>query len=211
MASPAGPKVLGFERSAVTSTVLGGVCGLAWAAGFRGFMAEVAGSGSGVEWAGTFIWVLFPGVITGVLLGWADYIRRTGGRRGWRWLALSPLVFSTVLFSRPLDMGSMFAGGIGGGALAVPLFAIAGGYALSGRGPVWGRVAAGLIALAPIPVWAMVATLVGPGLGLDTPRGAWVALYFWSFLAVLAAACAIPHRPVVAPALPPRTGKQDEG
>jgi hypothetical protein len=55
-----------------------------------------------------------------------------------------------------------------------------------------------LIALSPIPIWAIVATLVGgPGLALDTARGAWVALYFWSFLAVLALACAIPHRPVV--------------
>jgi len=33
-----------------------------------------------------------------------------------------------------------------------------------------------------------------PGLALDTPRGAWVAVYYWSFLAVLALACAIPHQ-----------------
>ncbi len=36
----------------------------------------------------------------------------------------------------------------------------------------------------------------GSGLALDTARGAWVALYFWVFLALLALACAIPHRPV---------------
>jgi hypothetical protein len=34
--------------------IVGGVCGLAWAAGLRGFMAVIAGSASGVEWAGTF-------------------------------------------------------------------------------------------------------------------------------------------------------------
>jgi hypothetical protein len=32
---------------------VGGICGLAWATGLRGFMAEIAGSASGVEWAGT--------------------------------------------------------------------------------------------------------------------------------------------------------------
>ena len=39
---------------------LGSLCGLAWAAGLRGFMAQVAGSGSEVEWAGTFAWILAP-------------------------------------------------------------------------------------------------------------------------------------------------------
>jgi hypothetical protein len=36
-------------------------------------------------------------------------------------------------------------------------------------------------------------------LAVTTPRGAWVALFFWSFLAVLALGCAIPHRPVAKP------------
>jgi hypothetical protein len=72
-----------------------------------------------------------------------------------------------------------------------------GGYALSGRGPGMARVAAGTVALIPVPLWALTATSVGdPGLALDTARGAWVALYFWAFLALLALACAIPHRPV---------------
>jgi hypothetical protein len=187
------------DRAFATRIVLGGVCGLAWAAGLRGFMAEVAGPKSGIEWAGTFLFVLLPGVVTGVLLGWAEHIRTTGGRRWWRWLACSPLVFSSVLVGPLLQTGSVVqSGGIGGGALAVPLFGMAGGFAISGRGPAWARIVCGLITLAPIPVWAMVAALVGgPGLALDTARGAWVALYFWSYLAVLAAGCAIPHRPVV--------------
>jgi hypothetical protein len=46
----------------------------------------------------------------------------------------------------------------------------------------------------------MTATMVGgPGLALDTPRGAWVAVLFYSFLAVLAFASAIPNRPVTSP------------
>jgi hypothetical protein len=60
---------------------LGAVCGLAWAASLRGFMAQVAGAESGVSWSGTFGWILTPGVVTGLLLAWAEYIRRTGPAR----------------------------------------------------------------------------------------------------------------------------------
>jgi hypothetical protein len=166
-----------------TKLVVGGVCGLAWATGLRGLMAEVAGQASTVSWTFTFGFILLPGVIVGVLLGWAEHLRTRGGRRGWRWLALSPLAFATA----------------GGGALGVSLLGMAGGYALSRRGPVWARIACALLAMAVIPLWALVATAVGgPRLEFDTPRGAWVALYLYSFLAVLALACAIPHRAVVA-------------
>jgi hypothetical protein len=90
-----------------TMTVLvGGLCGLAWAAGLRGFMAQIAGSEASVDWAGTFGWILVPGIGVGALLGWAQHLRLSGGRRGWRWLALSPLLFSAILFSRPLDLSS---------------------------------------------------------------------------------------------------------
>jgi hypothetical protein len=176
---------------------LGAVCGLAWAAGFRGMMSEIAGEDSDVDGVLTFVWLLLPGVVVGSLLAWAEHIRRTGGRRGWRWLALSPLVFAGVLLSKPTDPGGLFEDGVGGGAIAVPLFAMAGGFALSGRANHWPRLIAGVVALAPIPVWVLTATSVGgAGLALDTARGAWVALYFWAFLALLALACAIPHRPV---------------
>jgi hypothetical protein len=180
-----------------TALAVGGVVGLAWAAGFRGLMAEVAGLESTVHWSLTFGWLLLPGAIAGMLLGWAEYLRTTGGRRGWRWLALAPLIFASVLFSQPRDPTGLLDDGVGGGALAIPLFGMAGGYALSGRGPRWARLIAGLVALAPIPIWAMTASSVGgPDLALTTPRGAWVAVYLYSFLAVLAFGCAIPHRAV---------------
>jgi hypothetical protein len=181
-----------------TMTLLvGGLCGLAWAAGLRGFMAQIAGSESTVDWAGTFGWILVPGILVGVLLGWAEHLRRSGGRRGWRWLALSPLLFSAILFSRPLDMLSIFEDGLGGGAIGVPLYGMLGGYVLSGRGPRWARILCGAVAITTIPIWVLTVTsFAGPGYALDTPRGAWVAAYYWSFLAVLALACAIPHRAV---------------
>jgi len=181
-----------------TALLVGGLCGLAWSAGLRGLMAQIAGAASGVDWAGTFGWILLPGIGVGALLGWAEHLRTSGGRRGWRWLALAPLLFSAILFSRPLDILSIFQDGVGGGAIGVPLYGLLGGYALSGRGPRWARILSGAVALTAIPIWALTVTsFAGPDLALSTPRGAWVAVYYWSFLAVLMLACAIPHRAVM--------------
>jgi hypothetical protein len=176
---------------------IGGVCGLAWAASLRGFMAQIAGAESSISWGGTFGWILLPGVVTGLLFGSAEYLRRTGGRPGWRWLALSPLVFASVLVPGLLDPATMFQGGIGGGAIGVPIYGILGGYALSGRGPAWARILCGLVFASMIPIWVLtVPGFGGPGLAVGTPRGTWVALYYWSLMVVLALACAIPHRPI---------------
>ena len=185
--------------SPVGFMLIGALCGLAWAAGLRGFMAEIVGSSSTVSWYGTFGEVLAPGAVTGMLLGWAEHLRRTGGRRGWRWLACAPLAFLVVL-AQPGQIEELLTGGFGGAAIAVPLLAMAGGYALSGRGQAWGRVVCGLLALSQIPSWIVTSTMFfGAGLAIDTPRGAWVALYYWSFVAVLSVACAIPHLPVIGP------------
>lgn len=177
--------------------VLGALVGLAWACGLRGFMTEVAGADASMTWSGTFAYVLVPGLLAGAALGWAEHLRRTGGRRGWRWLALSPLLFAAILFSEgPLGALGIFEDGLGGGAIGVPVMAMAGGYALSGRGPLAARVACALVALVAVPVWALTATSIGgPALGLDTPHGLWVAVLFWSSLAVLALGARIPHRP----------------
>ena len=187
------------HRRGVAPVLLGGLLGLAWAAGLRGFMAQIAQGDSSVSWSGTFAYVLLPGLLVGLLLGWAEHLRSTGGRRRWRWLALSPLLFAAVLFSQgPLGLLGIFENGLGGGAIGVPLLAMAGGYAVSGRGPRWGRLACGALALTAIPIWALtVESFAGPDLAVTTPRGLWVALYFYSFLAVLAFAAAIPHRRTV--------------
>jgi hypothetical protein len=82
----------------------------------------------------------------------------------------------------------------------VPIYGMAGGYAISGRGPLVARIGCGVLFLTMIPIWALTVTAFGgPGLAVDTPRGLWVALYYWSLMVVLALACAIPHRPVIAP------------
>ena len=176
--------------------LLGGLFGLAWAAGMRGFMAQIVQEDSSVSWSGTFGYILLPGLLIGLFLGWAEHLRNTGGRRGWRWLALSPLLFAAVLFSEgPQGVFGIFENGLGGGAIGVPLYAMAGGYAISGRGPIWSRITCGALALTAIPIWALtVESFAGAELAVVTPRGLWVALYYWSFLALLMIAAAIPHR-----------------
>ena len=187
------------QNRRVVLVLLGGLCGLAWAAGLRGFMAQIVHEDSSVSWSGTFGYILLPGLLIGLLLGWAEHLRRSGGRRHWRWLALSPLLFAAVLFSEgPLGVLGLFEDGLGGGAIGVPLYAMAGGYAISGRGPRWGRLAGGLLALTAVPIWALtVESFAGADLAVTTPRGLWVAVYYYSFLALLMVAAAIPHRHAV--------------
>ena len=181
--------------------LVGGLFGLTWAAGLRGFMAQIVQGDSSVSWSGTFGYILLPGLVVGLLLGWAEHLRRTGGRRRWRWLALSPVLFAAIVFSEgPLGVLGIFEDGLGGGAIGVPLYAMAGGYAISGRGPRWGRLACGALALTAIPIWALtVESFAGAQLRVTTPRGLWVALYYYSFLALFMIAAAIPHRPVAGP------------
>lgn len=194
----------GRRARGTTLVLAGGACGLAWAAGLRGFMAQVA-EASEVSWSGTFGYVLLPGLAVGLLLGWAEHVRRSGGRPGWRWLALSPLLFAAVLLSHgPVGVLGVFRDGIGGGAIGVPLYGMGGGFALSGRGPRWARALVGLVVLTAIPIWALtVESFGGPDLAVTTPRGLWVALYYYSFLLVLSLGSAVPHRAVVVPDLRP--------
>ncbi|WP_045314339.1 hypothetical protein [Lentzea aerocolonigenes] len=167
--------------------LIGAVCGLAWAAGLRALMSALAGPESQVSWYGTFGQVLLPGVVVGALLG---HSVQSGIRR----LMLAPLVFAGAIFVSPDVLeGRLFTGGIGGGAVALPLFGIAGGYALAGRGPKWTRVLAGIFALAPFPAWAWASSLFGPGFALTSPRGAWIAVFFYSLIATLQLACALPY------------------
>ncbi len=186
------------DRALLGYMLVGAACGLAWASSLRAFMSAIAQRETSVEWVGTFVWILLPSALIGALLGWAELVRRTGGRAHWRWLALSPLLFAAVLFSDPMHIGRILIDGIGGGAIGVPAFGIIGGYALSGRGPRVARITCGVIALASLGGWAVTASSFGPELALTTPHGAWATLLYTCLLATLAIAAAIPHRDVVA-------------
>src|SRR3954454_3578568 len=126
-------------RGAASWVALGALGGLAWACALRSFMAAVAGVESGVEWGLTFGYILLPGAVIGALLGWAEFLRRHRDGPGRRRLAYTPLLFAAVLVPGLLHPESFLEGGIGGGAIGVPVIAMLGGYAISGRGPVWGR------------------------------------------------------------------------
>lgn len=193
--SATAPAAAGRQSAALIA--IGTVCGIAWAAGFRGYMVGLAGPASTFEWAGTFGALILPGAIVGGLLGWAEALRSRGGRRGWRWLALAPLVFAIAPLLLPGALIGLFTEGLGGGAIAVVLIGMGGGYALSGRGPLWGRLVCGVLSAALVAALALATPGIGgPRLALTEPRGAWVALVAASFIVVLALASAIPHRRV---------------
>jgi hypothetical protein len=184
------------RRGAAPWVALGAVCGLAWACALRSFMAEVAGGDSGVEWGLTFGYILLPGAVVGALLGWAEFLRRNGGGPARRRLAYAPLLFAAVLVPGLLHPSSFLEDGIGGGAIGVPVIAILGGFAVSGRGPVSGRAAAGLLFTTGFTVWLLTAASVGgETFELDTAHGLWVSVLYESLLVTFALAASVPHRP----------------
>jgi hypothetical protein len=181
---------------------LGALCGLAWAAAFRAVMSEFAGY-SRVAWVDTFAAILLPGVIVGALLGWAYVIRLRGGRRGWRWLGAAPAAFAVAPLLLPGAFVQFVTTGLGGGAIAVALLAIGGGFALGGRGPLWARIVCGMVsALLIVGITITTFFIAGQRLAVTEPRGVWVALLALSLLILLAIASSIPFRPVVAPPHP---------
>lgn len=183
--------------SAVALVAVGAVAGLAWAAAFRGFMEELAAGSSRFDWYGTYVGILLPGVIAGAGLGFAEYLRRTGGRPHWRWLALVVLGFAIAPLTMPGALEGLLTQGLGGGAAAVSLAGLAGGFALCGRGTLWARIACGI--LAAIVLAALTALPLADGtsrLARDLPRGVWVAILVSSCFAVLCIASSIPFRRV---------------
>jgi hypothetical protein len=185
------------RASRIGSILVGTVCGVVWAAAFRAYMSEIAGGGSRFDWYGTFVAILLAGAITGALLGLAEYFRRTGGRPHWRWLALAPLALAILPLTMPDAIVALLTLGLGGGAIAVPLAGMAGGFAVSARGPLWGRLTCGLLALiVVVGIAASVPTVGGIRLALDQPRGAWAAILGAGCVVVLCLACSIPFRSV---------------
>ena len=184
-------------RVARTATwaVVGAVCGVAWAASFRAYMAEISGALSSVAWVGTFAALLLPGLVIGVALGASVPADGARDRRALRWAAASPVVFAVVPLMLPGALEDFLSQGLGGGAVAVGLGAIAGGYALGGGRRIWARVASGLLAAAlVVAIAATVPAMGGNPLALTTARGAWVTTLATTLLLVLFLAASIPFR-----------------
>jgi len=184
-------------RAAALSILIGALLGVTWAAGFRAFMAEIAGPESTFSWYATFVAVLGGAGIVGGLLGWADHIRRAGGRPHWRWLALSPLILGLLPLTVPGTFAAL-AQGIGTAGMAVSLLAIGLGYAFGGRGRAWLRVVVG--ALSAVAAVALVAftPLISEGrISFSDPRGAWAGTLALGSIIVLGLATSIPFKPVL--------------
>jgi hypothetical protein len=182
--------------SVIPRVLVGALLGITWAAGFRGFMAEIAGEGSRFGWYATFVGLLGAAAIVGGLLGWAESLRRTGGRRHWRWLALSPLVLGLIPLSVPGTL-ALLAQGIGTAGMAVSLIAIGLGYGVGGRGRTWLRAVIGLLSLAAaIALVAMAPVISDDRISFAEPRGAWAGTLALTSILVLGLATSIPFRQV---------------
>jgi hypothetical protein len=188
------------QVSLAKATLFGATLGLTWGAGLRGLMAVFAGRDSSFSWSGTFVAILLPATLVGATLGWAEYARRTGGKGGWRWTTLAPLLFLGIP-ALVLDdfVTPLLTTGIGGGAVAIPLIGMLGGYAIAGRGPRWGRWLARSF-MAALVIFLIVGAFATPferRLSPTEAAGAYTLLTFILFCGLLAGACAIPHLPAL--------------
>lgn len=171
--------------------LFGALAGTAWAAALRGYMAVIAGYASRFDLVGTMLQIVLPGAVIGALLGLAEHFRRTGGRRGWRWMAAAPVLFTVAPLLTPGALWFLLTTGIGGGALAVTIVGIAGGFAIAGRGPLWARIVLGVVAVVLAAGGAAAPLFSGFG-----AEQVWATTLAATLMPLFALACSIPFRPV---------------
>jgi hypothetical protein len=178
------------------AVAVGGLLGVTWAAGFRGYMAALAGPKSEVTWYGTFVGVLLPAAAVGGLYGWAEHRRRSGEELPFRRaIAAAPIAVGVVPLTTPGVISTLVKTGEGSGAGGVALGALAGGYAIAGRGPMWSRIAAGVASGAVAAgVGATGPSVGGRRLSLTKPAGALTALLGVCSVLTFALAASTPFR-----------------
>ena len=94
----------------------------------------------------------------------------TWAARG-RLLVASSFAFTAVLVVDLVQNGTTLHAGIGGGALGLPAFGVAGAYAPAGHRR-WARIACGGLAVAPVPIWVLTARpSAARRSALPAPRG----------------------------------------
>jgi hypothetical protein len=179
-----------MARDRIRFILIGAVIGVAWAASLRGFMQQLAGPASTFSFGGTFGIIISAGTATGALLGWAEYQRRIGLQ--YPLLIAAPLLIAVI--------PTLFTGQLDGGPIGLALGAMAGGYSVSGRGPLGARIVAAVIGFAGVPI-TFFAPKPDPDLSFTTPHGAWFCTLASSLFVTLALACSIPMlRPSRSPA-----------
>ncbi|MEV1128655.1 hypothetical protein [Agromyces sp. NPDC049794] len=174
----------------------GALAGLTWAAGFRSYMTALAGPKTEVSWYGTFVGVLLPATLVGGLYGWAEHRRRSGGELPWRRaIAAAPIIVGVVPLTKRGAIATLRTTGEGSAAGGVALGALAGGYALAGRGRKWTRVVAGVLSGAVAAgVGATGPSVGGERLALTRPAGMLTALLGTGSVLTFALAASVPFR-----------------
>jgi hypothetical protein len=162
--------------------LIGALLGLTWAASLRSYMMVLAGLDSTFTFSGTFGILLPSGAATGAALGWAEYQRRAGRRH--------PLFIAAPLL---LAVIPNVVAGPDITPLTLAVAAMIAGLAMSGRGPTWTRIVAGVITLGAV-LAPYLASKPVPDLSATTAKGAWAATLLVSLYLTLALACAIPMR-----------------
>lgn len=179
-----------------TAAAIGGLAGLTWAAGFRGYMAALVGRNSEVTWYGTFVGILAPAAAVGALFGWAEQRRLAGEylphRRA---IAAAPVALGILPLTKPGALATLRKTGEGSAAGAVALAAIGGGYAIAGRGRAWTRIATGVLAVAVAAgAAASVPSIGGRRLSLAKPRGALTAILGAASVLTFSLGASVPFR-----------------
>src|SRR5690606_33853618 len=120
---------------------------------------------------------------------------RAGGAPRWRLLALSPALFAVAPMLTPGALEALLTTGLGGGAVAVVIIGLLGGFALGDIGQRVLRLVAGVLAATLGAGVAVAPLFAGTG-----PREFWGVALAASLLPILAWTCAIPFRRVGDPA-----------
>jgi hypothetical protein len=168
---------------------IGAIVGIAWASSLRAVMQQLAGPDSTFTFTGTFGIIIPTGLLVGALLGWAEYQRRVGHQH--RLLVLTPLLVGIIPLVRPGALTALLTDGDGLAPVGLAVSAMIGGYSISGRGPTWPRILAGIITFAGIAA-DYLAPKPDPILSLTTAHGAWFATLTASIGACLTLAASIP-------------------
>lgn len=179
---------------------LGSFLSLAWATSLRSWMQGLAlhfGDEPELSWNGTYLLILIPGAVTGALLAIGDYFRQRRGNPKWQWAGFAPLLMVLVPFlGTPNFISILRETGNGGGAIGVTVLGMIGGFALSGRGPIFTRILAGIIA-GGLSIFFGYA-IYSPNLALIKyyPLQVFGILHFLLLMSILMWAASLPYRKI---------------
>jgi len=186
------------RRAILRRVVVGATLGLAWGVALRAWMALLAlefGDRPQFTWHGTFGAILLPAALMGGILGVAAFSAETSDVKRWRWGIFSPMLFVLGPATLPGFISGLVTTGLGGGAIAVALIGILGGFAFSGFGRRWLRWILGLLTVFLTLAMAYGVYFADRGIAVmpDAGKSFGVLLYFL-LMVLLVAGVSAPSR-----------------